>query len=148
MIDNNTCSSLDFRQPPSTQTPASSTETCSPPSTKDTLLPSTDIFHPTSIDTSVRTWIDTEPRDTVASLILLRDEKGYLHDQEGHLRNAAGQRIDAQGAAIPEFDTDATGATLPVDEATRPRTLADYNRPDQLYTNRSAIRPPTIQRDF
>ncbi|KAF3588734.1 hypothetical protein F2Q69_00030705 [Brassica cretica] len=57
-------------------------------------------FHPTSIDTSVRTWIDTEPRDMVASLILLRDEKGDLHDQEGHLRNAAGQRIDAQGAAI------------------------------------------------
>ena len=99
-IDNNTCSSLDFRQR-STQTPVSSTETRSPPSTKDTLLPLTDIFHPTSIDTSVRTWIDTEPRDMVASFILLRDEKGDLHDQEGHLRNAAGQRIDAQGAAIP-----------------------------------------------
>ena len=24
--------------------------------------------------------------------------------------------------------------------------LADYNRPDQFYTNRSAIRPPTIQK--
>ena len=65
----------------------------------------------------------------------------------GHRRNAAGQRIDAQGAAIHE--TDAIGAAQPVDEATRPRTLDDYNRPDQFYTNRSAIRPPTIQRgDF
>ncbi|KAF3515681.1 hypothetical protein DY000_02059756 [Brassica cretica] len=36
----------------------------------------------------------------VANLILVRDERGDLHDQEGHLRNAAGQRIDAQGAAI------------------------------------------------
>ncbi|KAF2616817.1 hypothetical protein F2Q68_00039791 [Brassica cretica] len=55
-----------------------------------------------------------------------------MYDQEGHLRNAAGQRIDAQGASIPE--TDATGAAQPVDEATRPRTLADYNCPDQFYT--------------
>ncbi|KAF2558369.1 hypothetical protein F2Q68_00015608 [Brassica cretica] len=101
-IDNNTCSSLDFRQPPSIQTPVSSTDTRSPPSTEDTLLPSTDIFYPTSIDTLVRTSIDTEPRDMVATLLLVRDEKGDMHDQEGHMRNAAGQRIDAQGAAIPE----------------------------------------------
>ncbi|KAF3598578.1 hypothetical protein F2Q69_00035729 [Brassica cretica] len=60
-IDNNTCSSLDFCQPPSTQTLVSSTYTRSPPLTEDTHLPSTDIFHPTSIDTSVRTSIDTEP---------------------------------------------------------------------------------------
>ncbi|KAF2534329.1 hypothetical protein F2Q70_00031135 [Brassica cretica] len=90
-IDNNTCSSLDFRQPPSTQTPVLSTNTRSRPSTEDILLPSTDIFHPTSIDTSVRTSIDTEPRHMVATLILVRDEKGDLHDQEGHLRNAAEQ---------------------------------------------------------
>ncbi|KAF3552439.1 hypothetical protein DY000_02007852 [Brassica cretica] len=70
------------------------------PSTEDT-LPSTDIFHPTSIDTSVRSSIDTEPRDLVATLILVRDEKRDLHNQEGHLRNAAGQRIYAHGAAIP-----------------------------------------------
>ncbi|KAF3573427.1 hypothetical protein F2Q69_00059109 [Brassica cretica] len=36
----------------------------------------------------------------VAPLILVRDNNGDLHDQEGHLRNAAGQRIYAQGAAI------------------------------------------------
>ena len=41
----------------------------------------------------------------VATLILVRDEKGHLRDQEGHLRNAAYQRIYAQGAAIPESDT-------------------------------------------
>ncbi|KAG5388383.1 hypothetical protein IGI04_029924, partial [Brassica rapa subsp. trilocularis] len=80
-INNNTSSLLDFRQPPSTQTLVSSTDTRSPPSTKDT-LPSTDIVHPTSID--------TEPQDMVATLILIRDEKGDLHDQEGHLRNAVG----------------------------------------------------------
>ncbi|KAF3515344.1 hypothetical protein F2Q69_00006673 [Brassica cretica] len=48
-----------------------------------------DIFHPTSIDTSVRTSIDTKPRDMVATLILVRDDKGDMHDHEGHLRNAA-----------------------------------------------------------
>ena len=47
----NTCSSLDFCQPPLTHTPVSSTDTRSPPSTEDTLLPSTNIFHPMSIDT-------------------------------------------------------------------------------------------------
>ncbi|KAF3591773.1 hypothetical protein DY000_02020965 [Brassica cretica] len=88
-IDNSAFSSLDFGQPPSTQTHVPSTDTRSLPSTKDTHLPSTDIFHPTSIDTSVRTSFDTEPRDMIATLILLRDERGYLHDREGHLRNAA-----------------------------------------------------------
>ena len=82
----------------------------------------------------------------VATLVLVRDENGDLHDQEGHLRNAAGQRIDVQGTVIPEPDTDATGVPQPVDEAVRPRTLADYNRPYQFYANRSAIRPPAIQR--
>ena len=80
----------------------------------------------------------------VVTLILVRDYKGDLYDQEGHLRNATGQRIDSQGAVIPESDTDATGAAQPVDKAAQPRTLADYSRPDQFYTNRSAIRPPTI----
>ncbi|KAF3573865.1 hypothetical protein F2Q69_00058705 [Brassica cretica] len=80
-IDNTTCSSINFCQPPSTQTLVPSTDTRSPPSTEDTHLPSTDIFHPTSID--------TEPRDMVATLILVRDDRGNLHDQEGHLCNAA-----------------------------------------------------------
>ena len=64
----------------------------------------------------------------VATLILVQDDNGDLHDHEGHLRNAA----CAQGAAIPESYANATGATLPVDEAVRPKTLADYNRPNQF----------------
>ncbi|KAF2589351.1 hypothetical protein F2Q70_00038649 [Brassica cretica] len=52
-IDDNTSSSLDSRQPPPTQTPVSSTDTRSPSLTKGT-LPSIDIVHPTSIDSSVR----------------------------------------------------------------------------------------------
>ena len=78
----------------------------------------------------------------------MRDENGDLHYQECHLRNAASQRIDAQGAVILETDTDATRAVQHVDEAARPRTLADYNRPYQFYADRSAIRPPAIQRGY
>ncbi|KAF3538567.1 hypothetical protein F2Q69_00023562 [Brassica cretica] len=89
-IDNNTCSSLDFAQPPSTETLVPSTDTRSTPSTEDTHLPSTDILHPISIDNPDKTSIDTEPRDMVATLILVRDNNGDLHDQEGRLRNAAG----------------------------------------------------------
>ncbi|KAF3557533.1 hypothetical protein F2Q69_00013921 [Brassica cretica] len=44
----------------------------------------------------------------VAPLILVRDNNGDLHDQKGHLRKAAGQRIYAQGATIPEPDANAT----------------------------------------
>ncbi|KAF3572613.1 hypothetical protein F2Q69_00059004 [Brassica cretica] len=64
-IDNNTCLSLDFRQPPSTQAVVPSTDTRSPPSTEDTHLPSIDIFHLTSINTSLLTLIDTDLRDMV-----------------------------------------------------------------------------------
>ncbi|KAF2559267.1 hypothetical protein F2Q68_00015113 [Brassica cretica] len=60
-IDNNTCLSLDFVQPSSTQTLVSSTDTRSPPSTEDIHLLSTDIFHQTSIDTPSQTSIDTMP---------------------------------------------------------------------------------------
>ncbi|KAF3555769.1 hypothetical protein F2Q69_00013640 [Brassica cretica] len=103
-IDNNTCSSLDFCQLPSTQGLVSSTDTRSPPSTEDTHLPPTDIFHPTSIDTSVLTSIDTEPRDMVATLILVRDERVHLHDQEGHLRNAAADRFGVDRIALVSID--------------------------------------------
>ncbi|KAF2581737.1 hypothetical protein F2Q70_00011458 [Brassica cretica] len=74
-IDNTTNSSIDFCQPPSTQTLVPSTDTRSPLSTEDTHLPSTDIFHPTSIDTKILTSIDTESRDMVATLMLVRDDK-------------------------------------------------------------------------
>ncbi|KAF3532752.1 hypothetical protein DY000_02042922 [Brassica cretica] len=124
--DNNNSVSLDSAQPPSTQTPVLSTYSRSPMSTNNTNLPSTDTLHPTLIDIPSRTLINSEPREMVSLLILVRDNNGDLHDQEGHLRNAAGQRIDAQGAAIPETDA-TTSTTLPVDDDAQPMTLADYN---------------------
>ncbi|KAF3549912.1 hypothetical protein DY000_02007656 [Brassica cretica] len=80
--DNNTSLSLDSAQPPST-------DSRSPLLTDNTNLPSSDIIHPTSIDIPSRISIDTDPRDMVVPLILVRDNNGDLHDQEGHLRNAA-----------------------------------------------------------
>ena len=76
----------------------------------------------------------------VAIVILRHAENGNLYAQDGHRRNATGQKLDAQGNVIP--DTDASGAAQPVEEAARPRALADYNRPDEYYANRSAIRLP------
>ncbi|KAF3503026.1 hypothetical protein F2Q69_00043041 [Brassica cretica] len=65
-IDNNTCPS---------------SETCLPLSTETTLL-STAPTHPTSIDIPLWTSIDTEPRDMVATLVLIQDATGNLHDKE------------------------------------------------------------------
>ena len=73
----------------------------------------------------------------VAIVILRQDENGNLYDQDGHLRNATGQKLDAQGNVIP--DSDATEAAQPVEEAARPRALADYNLPDEYYAKKSAI---------
>ncbi|KAF3495893.1 hypothetical protein DY000_02053232 [Brassica cretica] len=108
LTDNNTSVSLYSAQPPSDQTPVPSTNSRSPLSIDNTKLPSTDTLHPTSIDIPSQTSIDTEPRDMVATLILVRNNNGDLHDQQGHLHNAVGQRIDAQGAAIPEPDATTT----------------------------------------
>ncbi|KAF3567349.1 hypothetical protein DY000_02015881 [Brassica cretica] len=71
-INNNTRSSTDTRLPPSTET----------------TLPSTATPHPTSIDIPHRTSIDTELQDMVATIVLIQDATGNLHDKEGHLRNA------------------------------------------------------------
>ena len=79
----------------------------------------------------------------VAIVILRQDENGNLYDQDGHLRNATCQKLDAQGTIIP--DADATGAAQPVEKASQPRALANYNRPDEYYPNISAIRLPEIQ---
>ena len=38
----------------------------------------------------------------VRTLVLIHDENEDLHDQEGHMRNASGQRLDDQGAVIPD----------------------------------------------
>ncbi|KAF2615917.1 hypothetical protein F2Q70_00011809 [Brassica cretica] len=78
--DSTTCVSLDSAQPQSTQTLVPSTNTRSPLSTDNTHLPSNNILHPTSIDTQSQTSIDTEPREMVAPLILVRDNNGDLHD--------------------------------------------------------------------
>ena len=113
-----------------------------------TTPPATFHTHPTSIDTPPWTSIDTEPQNMIAKLVLIQDATGNLHYQEGHLRNAAGHRIDYQGAVIPDNDADIAAAQA-VEEAARLRTLADYSRPDQYYEIRSAIRPLAIQRkDF
>ena len=130
-IDNNPTPSIDTSQQTSTDTTNPLTGSCELP----------------SIETYIRTSIDTSPRDMVATLILVRDENGDLHDPEGHMLNAAGQRLDDQRAVIPDHDDDATAAAQVVDEAARPITLADYNHPDQYYANISALRPPAIQRN-
>ena len=79
----------------------------------------------------------------VTTLVLSQDATENLHDQEGHLRSAASRKIDDQGAVIPDTNADIVAAQA-VEEAARPRTLANYNRPDQYYENRSTIRPPAI----
>ncbi|XP_024010235.1 uncharacterized protein LOC112085267 [Eutrema salsugineum] len=61
------------------------------------------------------------------ALALIRDDAGVWRDQEGHVCNERGQRLDGQGNII--------------------RTLGDYNRPEQFYANRSAIRAPAFQRN-
>ncbi|WZY93421.1 hypothetical protein YC2023_065750 [Brassica napus] len=71
---------------------SSSTDTSKQTSTDPTTL-LTDSCEILSIDTSIRTSINTHSRDMVATLILVRDENGDLHDQEGHLGNAAVQRL-------------------------------------------------------
>ncbi|KAF2594037.1 hypothetical protein F2Q70_00042364 [Brassica cretica] len=117
-----------------------STDSGTQPSTDTRPSSPTDLHRLTSIDTTPRTSIDPRSRNMVAIVILRQEENGNLYDQDGHLRNATGQKLDGQGNVIP--DTDATGAAQPVEEASRPRTLADYNNPDEYYSNRSAIRLP------
>ena len=79
----------------------------------------------------------------VVTLVLIQDKTRSLHDQEVYLRNAAGKKIDDQGAVMPDPNADIADAQA-VDETARPRTLADYNKPYQYYENRSAIRPPAL----
>ena len=128
-LDATTSSSIDTHNQPSTDTRPSS---------------SIDPSRSTTIDTTPRTSIDTVSSKMVNIIILTQDENGNLYDLAGHLCNATGQKIDAQGTVIP--DADATGAAQPVDEDARSKPLADYNRPDEYYSNRSAIRLPEIQK--
>ncbi|XP_024009805.1 uncharacterized protein LOC112085103 [Eutrema salsugineum] len=61
------------------------------------------------------------------ALALVRDDAGVWRDQDGHVCNERGQRLDGEGNII--------------------RTLGDYNRPEQFYANRSAIRASAFQRN-
>ncbi|KAF2560022.1 hypothetical protein F2Q68_00015431 [Brassica cretica] len=128
-LDATTSSSIDTHNQPSTDTRPSS---------------SIDPNRSTTIDTTPCTSIDTGSSKMVNIIILTQDENGNLYDHAGHLRNATGQKIDAQGTVIP--DADATGAAQPVDEDALSKPLADYNRQDEYYSNRSAIRLPEIQK--
>ncbi|KAL1193962.1 hypothetical protein V5N11_027819 [Cardamine amara subsp. amara] len=104
-------------------------------------------------------------------VIIRPDEDGVLRDGEGLAYNDAGQRIDKNGQLIEEVVQNygvarhhavgaggvdrhqpaaadqnvvqgATGAVVQ-----RGMTLGDYNRPEQFYANRCAIRPPPFQRN-
>ncbi|XP_024013122.1 uncharacterized protein LOC112087445 [Eutrema salsugineum] len=105
---------------------------------------------------------------------LVRDDDGIWRHQEGHVCNARGQRLDGDGNIIPPaplpvdvVDQNPPPAprgnavivpqqrNVPEDRnvrepapvADRGRTLGDYNRPEQFYANRSAIRAPAFQRN-
>ncbi|XP_024015856.1 uncharacterized protein LOC112089112 [Eutrema salsugineum] len=105
---------------------------------------------------------------------LVRDDDGTWRDREGHLCNARGQRIDGDGniilpAPLPVDVVDQNpppaprgnavivphlrnapedrNVREPAPAAGHGRTLGDYNRPEQFYENRSAIRAPAFQRN-
>ena len=93
----------------------------------------------------------------VATLVLIQDENGNLHDPDDHLRYEVGHRLDDQEPVIPDLEAvnlqaanvenAAANAQAVAEEkvqAARPRTLTDNNRSDQYYANRYAICPPTF----
>ncbi|CAN6989887.1 unnamed protein product [Brassica rapa subsp. trilocularis] len=104
-------------------TTSSSIDTHNQPSTDTRPSSSIDPNRSTTIDTTPRTSIDTVSSKMVNIIILTQHENGNLYDQAGHLR-----------------------AAQPVDEDARSKPLADYNRPDEYYSNRSAIRLPENQK--
>lgn len=78
----------------------------------------------------------------VATLVLIRDENGDMHDQDGQ-RSDDDQRdvIHDPEAANPQAanaENDAANAQAVAEEnvqTARPRTLGDYNRPNKYYAN-------------
>ncbi|KAF3588291.1 hypothetical protein F2Q69_00030413 [Brassica cretica] len=118
--------------PASLSTLVSSTDTHSPLSTEDTHLPSTDIFHPTSIDTSTRTSINTDPRYMVATLILVRAsiETHTATSIDSH------HQILTKNAYFPSIDTNV--------DATRNRDYSigswAYNRYHESYAVETTYR--------
>ncbi|KAL1212293.1 hypothetical protein V5N11_026987 [Cardamine amara subsp. amara] len=100
--------------------------------------------------------------------IIRPDEVGVLRDGEGLAYNDAGQRIDEHGQLIEEVvqeagvDRHQAGGVARHQQAAvdnnvvqgaagavvqRGMTLGEYNRPEQFYANRCAIRPPPFQRN-
>ena len=104
---------------------------------------STDTYERPTIDTSTWTLININPwEDMVATLVLIRDENGDMHDQDGQ-RSDDDQRdvIHDPEAANPQAanaENDAANAQAVAEEnvqTARPRTLGDYNRPNKYYAN-------------
>ncbi|KAF2576296.1 hypothetical protein F2Q70_00004022 [Brassica cretica] len=79
----------------------------------------------TSLDAAAFTSTDsrTQPSTDIRPSSSTDLHRSILH-RDGHLRNATGQKLYAQRNLIP--DTDAIGAAQLVEEAARPRALADH----------------------
>ncbi|CAH2065528.1 unnamed protein product [Thlaspi arvense] len=93
-----------------------------------------------------------KPVKMVAPLVLIQGEDGLLYDAEGNMRNEEGQRLADDGAVIeeqvvPPVAHNAQHTAGIAAGRFKQRTLRDYNRPDQFYANRAAIRPPAFQRN-
>ena len=99
----------------------------------------------------------------VRPVVLLRDDTGILHDLDDNLRNELGQKHDATGNPVVEtidkaVDVDQQAPSsvsrhgangcglngLDAEVDAEERKLADYNRPNEFYTNWSAICPPAF----
>ena len=97
----------------------------------------------TSSDGSIEKSIDT-PLASKYVLTCFDNEKVVVGDQKGRVCNASNQINYRHRALIP------IGVAVVLNAGPKHhQTLGDCNRPDRLYTNRSVIRPPAIQRkDF
>ncbi|KAF2560531.1 hypothetical protein F2Q70_00017590 [Brassica cretica] len=96
-----------------------------------THLPSTEIFHPASINTSIRTSIDNEPRDMVATLILVRDDRGNLHDQEDRtgVDRRRSSNIDPRISIQIDRPTESTASCIAVRILTHKEFAARHPHP-------------------
>lgn len=102
--------------------------------------------------------------EMVRTVLIERDAAGIIHDLEDNQYNAQAQRLDADGNPIVKI-VDNTGHVdrqgnvgvgrhdgnrngpdnLDARIENVRRTLADFNRPNEFYSNRSAICPPAFQ---
>ena len=79
-------------------------------------------------------------------VILLRGIDGTITDHQGRKYNAQGQRIEDDGTVIPE-EQNQEGQLQQDEPAEHERTLREHYRPQEFYTNRAAIRPPSFPRN-